>query len=189
MRNAFLAEGADVVVTSDPRAVVDSSAVVVPGVGAFGKAMQNLMERKLVEPVKACIRGGKPFLGICLGLQLLFSESNEGGSFEGFDLLAGSVRRLDVDLKVPHIGWNQIEKQQDCPELDGVPDSSFFYFVHSYHVVPDDAAIVATRTEYGVRFVSAIKKDNVFASQFHPERSGGVGLRVIRNFMRLAKAG
>lgn len=150
--------------------------------------MQNLTERGLVEPIKAIIEGRKPLLAICLGLQLLFTESLEGGHSQGLGVIRGRVERLEVNLKVPHIGWNQIEKRQECPELEGVPDGSFFYFVHSYHVVPAERAVIATKTEYGQEFVSAIKKDSVFACQFHPERSGEVGLRVIRNFIRLTEA-
>ena len=187
VRNAFEATGAHVIITTEPQAVLDASGLVVPGVGAFGKAMQNLSERQLIEPIVTFLETGKPFLGICLGLQLLFSESHEGGRCAGLGVMRGTVERLEVDLKVPHIGWNQIEKKQECAELEGVPDGTFFYFVHSYRVVPEDDTVVATETEYGDEFVSAVKKDNIFACQFHPERSGSAGLQVIRNFLRIAE--
>jgi len=188
VRNAFLAQNARVTITSDPKVISGASGIVLPGVGAFGKGMSNLVGRGLVEPIKESVAAGKPFLGICLGLQFLFTESCEGGQFAGLDLIPGTVERLQVDLKVPHIGWNQIEIEQECPELDGVPNGSFFYFVHSYHVVPEDKTAIATKTDYGVDFVSAIKKDSIFACQFHPERSGNLGLHVIRNFVALAEA-
>jgi len=187
VRNAFLAAGASTVVTSNAGAVLEASGIVLPGVGAFGKGMENLAQRGLIKPIRAFTEAGRPFLGICLGLQLLFTESYEGGRFPGLDLISGTVERLNVNLKVPHVGWNQIERRQGCPEVEGIADESFFYFVHSYHVVPEDRSVVAAETEYGVRFVSAIKKENIFACQFHPERSGEVGLRLIRNFIRLVE--
>jgi glutamine amidotransferase len=181
---AFEAVGHHAVVTRDAKVIGNASHVVLPGVGAFGDCMANLDRYGLVEPVKATIRSGKPFLGICLGLQLLFTESEEFGVHQGLDILPGRVRRFNADraLKVPHMGWNQVNIQRRSPVFDQIDNGANWYFVHSYFVDPSDKHIAATTTTYGIPFVSSVWKDNVVACQFHPEKSQSVGLRLIKNF-------
>lgn len=181
---AFEAVGHEAVVTRDVCAIMNASRVVLPGVGAFGDCMANLEQYGLVEPIRATIQSGKPFLGICLGLQLLFTESEEFGVHKGLGVIPGRVRRfaVDPDLKVPHMGWNQVNVQRACPLFEGIADGSHWYFVHSYFVDPIDRTVAATTTTYGVPFVSSIWRENVVACQFHPEKSQTVGLRLIKNF-------
>ncbi|MBH0199185.1 MAG: imidazole glycerol phosphate synthase subunit HisH [Nitrospira sp.] len=181
---AFEAVGHQAVVTRDVRVIGNASHVVLPGVGAFGDCMANINRYGLVEPIHAAIRSGKPFLGICLGLQVLFSESEEFGPHKGLDIIPGKVRRFAAGpaLKVPHIGWNQVHLQRTCPLFDGIADGAEWYFVHSYFVEPSDKRVAATTTTYGISFVSSVWKDNIVACQFHPEKSQGVGLRLIKNF-------
>jgi len=177
---------ASVTVSSDPRDVERADKLILPGVGAFGAAMDELSKRKLVEPVKVAIGSGKPYLGICLGLQLLFEHSEEGDA-TGLGVLRGTVKRFPAGtkLKIPHIGWNQVQGRGNCPLLKDVPDGSYFYFVHSYYGVPQDRSVVALETEYGARFASMIWKDQLFATQFHPEKSQVLGLRLLKNFIDL----
>ncbi len=190
VQKAFEAVGHRAAVTRDPKAIADASHVVLPGVGAFGDCMGNLERYGLIEPVTRAIATGKPFLGICLGFQLLFTESEEFGAHRGLGVIPGKVVRFPSNgaparLKVPHMGWNAITigaGSAGSPVLEGVPDGAFMYFVHSYYVVPDDRAIACTMTDYGRPFVSSIARDNVFACQFHPEKSQGEGLKLIRNF-------
>jgi len=146
--------------------------------------MANLERLDLVEPIRSTIHSGKPFLGICLGLQLLFTESEEFGVHKGLNIIPGKVRRFarDLSLKIPHMGWNQVHVQRDCPLFGDIPNGSDWYFVHSYFVDPADPVVTATTTTYGVPFVSTIWKDNIVACQFHPEKSQSVGLRLIKNF-------
>ncbi len=179
--------GAEALVTRDGRAITDASHVVLPGVGAFKDCMRNLEEYGLVGPIMRSIEKGKPFLGICLGLQLLFEESEEFGLHKGLGVIKGRVVRFPgtPGLKVPHMGWNEAEKRKDSPLLEGIEDNAFFYFVHSYYASPDDRSVDLTTTGYGVEFTSAIEKDNVMACQFHPEKSQKAGLRVLKNFSRL----
>ncbi len=172
-------------ITSDPDVIMAADAAILPGVGAFGDCMANLREYGLVEPIREFIASDRPFLGICLGLQLLFSESEEMGRHEGLDIIPGRVIRFTHDLKIPQIGWNQIEVRQDCPQLAGISSGSWFYFVHSFHVVPEDESVVATVTDYGYEFCSAIRRGNLFATQFHPEKSSDCGLQILRNFAAL----
>lgn len=181
---AFEAVGHQAVVTRDPRAIANASHVVLPGVGAFGDCMANLERYELIAPILAAIQSGKPFLGICLGLQLLFTESEEFGTHKGLGLIPGRVRRFSLDpaLKVPHMGWNEIQVVRSAPPLAGIVPGSYCYFVHSYYVEPTDQTVIATTTEYGKPFVSAVWKDNVVACQFHPEKSQAVGLQLIKNF-------
>lgn len=181
---AFEAVGHQAVVTRDARVIGNASHVVLPGVGAFGDCMANIEQYGLVEPIRTAIQSGKPFLGICLGLQVLFSESEEFGLHKGLDIIQGTVRRFEGGqaLKVPHMGWNQVHAQQACPLFDGVADGSDWYFVHSYFVDPSDKQLAATITTYGIPFVSSVWKDNIVACQFHPEKSQTVGLRLIKNF-------
>ena len=190
VQKAFEGFCQDVKVSSSSQDVLSADKVILPGVGAFGKAMEELKKRKLIKPIKEAISKGRPFLGICLGIQLLFSESDEGGKVKGLDVLKGKVKKLDSagGLKIPHMGWNRIEIKDNGKGIglmDGVPDGSYMYFVHSYYVEPQDENVILCKTEYGCKFVSGICKDNVYALQFHPEKSQGVGLGIVRNFSNL----
>jgi glutamine amidotransferase len=172
------------VITSDPSRIAEADKVVLPGVGAFRDAIARLHEGGMVAPLVEHIRGGKPFFGICLGLQLLFTRSYEDGVYAGLDLFPGEVVRFPSQpgLKVPHMGWNQAHKRRPAPVLQDVPDQTDFYFVHSYYVAPKDAQLTATETEYATPFTSMIWQDNVFATQFHPEKSQRAGLELLRQF-------
>jgi glutamine amidotransferase len=170
-------------ITSDPKVLSGADAAILPGVGAFGDCMENLRECGLVEPIRDFVASDRPFLGICLGLQLLFTEGEEMGTYAGLDIVPGRVIRFTHSLKIPQIGWNQIQIRQDCPQLAGVAEGSYVYFVHSYHVVPEDPEVVATVTDYGYEFCSAIRRGNLFATQFHPEKSSEIGLQILRNFV------
>ncbi len=187
VQKGFEKVGSQAVVTSDPAVVRAADKVVLPGVGAFEDAMTELRNRRLVEPVLAAIDSGKPFLGICLGLQLLFETSYENGRHAGLGVLAGEVVRFDLPrgFSVPHMGWNQLDIRRPAPLLAGVVPGTYVYFVHSYYVAPKDAAVIATETDYGGPFCSMIWRDNVFASQFHPEKSQAEGLRMLKNFAEL----
>ena len=174
--------GAQAVITSNPSRLESARGIVLPGVGAFGDGMDNLRARGLVRPLLEQVAQDKPFLGICLGMQLLFDESEEMGLHEGLGLLAGRVVRFpESDLKVPHIGWNQL---QGCGSgvLSGLSDGEYAYFVHSYYVVPAERSDIVATTEYGVEFASVVSRANVFGAQFHPEKSQDVGLRLLENF-------
>lgn len=182
--------GGDVRVTGDPDAVARADKVVLPGVGAFEKALSNLKSAGLDEAVLAAVDAGKPFLGICLGLQLLFDTGYEEGEHAGLGVLRGTVVRFRRDekrpeLKIPQIGWNRVEVLRPAPHLAGIPSGTYFYFVHSYYVAPEDPSIAAGETEYLGRFTSAVWKDNIFASQFHPEKSQKWGLKLLENFVKL----
>lgn len=181
---AFEAVGHQAMVTRDTAAIQNASHVVLPGVGAFGDCMSNLRQYGLIGPIQTAIQSGKPFLGICLGFQLLFTESEEFGRHEGLDIFPGKVRAFSRDqpLKVPHMGWNQVHIRRPCPLFEGIVDGTHWYFVHSFFVEPADKEITATTTMYGIPFTSSIWKDNVVACQFHPEKSQSSGLRLIRNF-------
>jgi glutamine amidotransferase len=163
--------------------------IVLPGVGAFGDAVKTLAQRQLSPAIVAHINKGKPFLGICLGLQMLFETGHEDGAHKGLGVLAGSVVRFDVDqtkgLKVPHMGWNQLIVKKPSPLLRGLPDNANVYFVHGYFAKPTDSSVVATTTDYGGEFVSSIWRDNIMATQFHPEKSQTVGLTMLKNFAEL----
>ena len=176
--------GFDAVVSRDVSEIHAARGVVLPGVGAFSACMKNLREFGLIEPIREIIRAHKPFLGICLGFQLLFSESEEFGRQSGLDLFPGKVVGFHAseELKVPHMGWNRLDKQKDSPFLDGIANGDYVYFVHSFYVVPEDSGIVATTTDYGTPFVSSIATDRLFACQFHPEKSQELGLRILANF-------
>ena len=176
---------AGVVTTS--AAVDDAPAIVLPGVGAFRDCMKNLEQMSLIEPVARSIRSGKPFLGICLGLQVLFSESEEFGLCRGLDVFPGRVVKFQTGLKVPHMGWNTVTMVRKPPIFEGIPDESFFDFVHSYYVEPRDSDTISGTTDYGGRFVSMVWKDNVIATQFHPEKSQETGLKVLKNFGEFVK--
>jgi len=182
--------GCDAPISNDPDAVRKADRLILPGVGAFADAIACLKEKGLVDPIKEFIRSGRPFLGICLGLQMLFEESFEDGRHAGLGILKGTVQRFDPHppggphIKVPHIGWNRIRIRRQAGVLEGVPDGSHMYFVHSYYVKPADASVVATETEYGSMFTSMVWKENVCATQFHPEKSQTHGLRLLLNFCR-----
>jgi glutamine amidotransferase len=195
VQNALEAVGHRTVVTRDARVISDASHVVLPGVGAFGDCMGNLSRYDLLDPIHKTIRSGKPFLGICLGLQILFTESDEFGTHYGMNLIPGRVkrftreeiqsagtRRCGTDFKIPHMGWNEIEIVRPTPIFGGIETGAHCYFVHSYHVEPEDARFISSVTEYGIRFVSSVWKDNVVACQFHPEKSQAIGLRLLKNF-------
>lgn len=175
----------DVRVTSRAEIICSSDKIVLPGVGASNEAMKELRRLKLIKVIKDNILK-KPFLGICLGLQLLFEESQEGERTKGLGIFKGKVLRFASGLKAPHMGWNNIKiENNDCPVLQGIPDDSYFYFCHSYYVAPKDKSIIATTTDYGLKFVSSISKDNLFACQFHPEKSQSAGLKILENFVRM----
>ena len=182
--------GADVRLTTSPKGMRDARAVVLPGVGAFDDCITAMQRQELLGGVKEFIKTGRPFLGICVGYQALFEKSEEFNSCAaGLGIFSGKVVRFteQPSLKIPQIGWNQIEiVRPDCPILRGIADGSYVYFVHSFFPRPVDDAIVATRTMYGERFASAVWQDNVFATQFHPEKSQAVGLQLLRNFVELA---
>lgn len=184
VKNAFLKLGYEAATTSQPEEILAADKVVLPGVGAFADAIGNLRQMGLDQTIYQLVERGTPMLGICLGLQLLFSVSYENGVHEGLGIIPGRVERFDLppQYKVPQMGWNSISINPNSRLLAGIPDGSYFYFVHSYYVVPEDEAVVAARTEYGIEFVSAIEKGSLFATQFHPEKSSELGLKILRNF-------
>ena len=184
--------GGQAKVVTTPQEILAAEKVVLPGVGAFGDAMENLRRQDLVEAIRQVIREDRPFLGICLGLQLLFTVGCENGEHAGLDVFPGKVVRFDFStlpagsgLAIPHMGWNSIGWTRDCPFLAGIEQGSFVYFVHSYHVAPEQAELEATSTDYGYPFTSSIRRGNLFACQFHPEKSQKVGLKIVENFVRL----
>jgi glutamine amidotransferase len=180
----------DAKIISRKQEMDDCRAVILPGVGAFGDCMGHLVEHDFVTAIKDWVDAGKPMMGICLGLQALFESSEETPGVEGLGIFKGTVKRFERsgDLKVPQIGWNRIhEVQPGCPMFDRIDDGSFFYLVHSYYVCPTDRAIVAGTTDYGIDYCSCVWKDNVFATQFHPEKSQAAGLRMLRNFWNWAE--
>jgi len=189
VQKGFEKVGFDAVVTADPKVVLEADRVVLPGVGAFPDCMRNLEQGGFVEPLLRVIQGGRPFLGICLGLQLLFTESEEFGVHKGLDVISGRVIRFPEgmeengeELKVPHMGWNQLAICSRPPVFAGIDEGTNVYFVHSYYVKPADEAVVAATTDYGIEFCAAIWKDNIVATQFHPEKSQEKGLRILKNF-------
>ena len=193
VQKGFEKVGFDAIVTADPKLVLEADKVVLPGVGAFADCMRNLTQGGFVEPILKVIRDGRPFLGICLGLQLLFTESEEFGLHKGLDVIPGRVIRFpegmtdgNEALKVPHMGWNQLTIRRRPPVFAGIDDGTNVYFVHSYYVKPDDDAVVAATTDYGFEFCAAIWKDNVVATQFHPEKSQDKGLLILKNFGNLS---
>ena len=212
VEKAFEKVGFDTVVTDKPGIIENADKIVLPGVGAFKDAKDGLQERDLIEPIKNHIKQNKLFLGICLGLHLLFTKSYEDGVHEGLDIVPGEVVRFNADrlnmdntggqkevtgslgelpvvnsqkLKIPHMGWNTIQEKKEVPVLKGLPVDPYMYFVHSYFVVPDRDEVIAAETEYGVPFVSMISIDNIFAMQFHPEKSQQYGLAILKNFGEL----
>ncbi len=187
VQKAFEKVGHEARITNDPRDLSRAAKIVLPGVGAFEDAIAELKRRDFVKPIRESIAQGTPFLGICLGLQLLFDVSYEGGEHEGLGIVPGKVLRFDVppEFKVPHMGWNQARFTRPAPIFAGIDEGTHFYFVHSYYVCPDDPGVVAVATEYHRPFCAAIWQDNLFATQFHPEKSQAHGLQVLKNFAEL----
>jgi glutamine amidotransferase len=184
VQKGFEKVGYEATITNDRAVIEAADKVVLPGVGAFEDAIRELRRRDLVGPIRDAVAAGKPFLGICLGMQLLFDVSYEGGTHEGLGVVAGEVRRFEVphDYKVPHMGWNQLAIRRRAPILEGLPEGVHAYFVHSYYVVPRDGAVIAAQTNYPEPFTSVIWRDRLYATQFHPEKSQADGLRILRNF-------
>ena len=192
VQKGFERVGCDALVTADPRAVAKAEHLVLPGVGAFRDCMRNLEAGGFVDPIKAHIAAGRPFLGICVGMQLLLTDSVEFGLSAGLDVVPGHVLRFADDmvvggekLKVPHMGWNRISLKKASPLFTGIADGSFVYFVHSYYEQPDDPNVVAATSDYGIEFCASLWKDNVVATQFHPEKSQALGLQMLENFGKM----
>jgi len=183
---AVVNAGTRPLVTSNPAYLEDAEALIVPGVGAAADTMANLRRSGFVEPIREYIASGRPCLGVCMGQQALFDVSEEGGEHECLGILPGRVVRFSNGLKVPHMGWNQVRIVEPHPIFDGIADGSNFYFVHSYYPRPEDSGVVIGETDYGVTFASVIARDNVVATQFHPEKSGEAGLRMYSNFLKIA---
>ncbi|MBZ0168283.1 imidazole glycerol phosphate synthase [Candidatus Methylomirabilis lanthanidiphila] len=196
VQKGFERVDADAKVVDDPRTLRDAAGIVLPGVGAFADGISKLQDGGFVEPLLRAIEAGKPVLGICLGLHFLFSESEEFGHHAGLNIIKGRVVRFTdaslsenrhdgFRLKIPHMGWNRIRIDRPAPIFKGIPDGAFFYFVHSYYVQPEDDSVIAATTEHGLRFTSALWRDNLFACQFHPEKSQALGLQLLKNFASL----
>lgn len=183
--NAFRSLRIPTEITQDARRIQGAQKLVLPGVGAFGDAMNNLRTKNLLELLQEKVESGTPLLGLCLGLQLLFTESEEFGSVSGLDIIQGRVKKLPVDVQVPHIGWNQLRLLKSDPLLEGVAEGSFVYFVHSFYATPVNYGHVLATTDYGIEFTAMTRKGNVWATQFHPEKSQDVGLNILRNFASL----
>ncbi len=188
VENSFKKAGARIEVTSDPEKIKNASAVILPGVGAYRDAFKNLEEMDLIKPIYESIKN-KPFLGICMGMQLLFEYSFEGGKNKGLGVFKGFVGRIPPGVKIPHIGWNQIEIKKKSKLLKDIKQGENFYFVHSYHVIPEDKSIISSITDHGTSIVASIEQDNVFGFQFHPEKSSTYGQKLIRNFIDLSEGG
>ena len=185
--NAIIKLGYRPRITNNPDEVLQARAVILPGVGAAADTMDNLKALGLASSIRQFIAGGRPFLGVCMGLQILFTGSEEGGWYECLGIIPGRVRRLPPGLKIPHMGWNQVKQRLPHPLFDGIPDKANFYFVHSYYVEPDDSSLVAGETDYGIPICSVLARNNLVATQFHPEKSGGLGLLMYDNFIKLAR--
>ena len=188
VEKGFRKVGIDVVVTNKPEIIKKADGIVLPGVGAFKDCMRELSNLRLTDAIVNAIRNGKPYLGICLGLQVLFSESEEFGRCRGLDIFRGKVVRFqNGNLKIPHMGWNELTIQKQNPLLNGIKDKTYFYFVHSFYVAPEDSSIIAATTDYGTNFTSMIYSGNIFATQFHPEKSQKVGLTILKNFGKVVE--
>lgn len=186
VRKAFEATGFPSQWVRRPRDLESCDRIVLPGVGAFGRAMENLRQADLIEPLRRAVQAGRPFLGICLGLQLLFESSCEHGTHQGFGWMAGDVQRLPDTVRVPHIGWNTVAYPRPSRLFSGIPEGTHFYFVQSFFVAPADDSVIAATTEYGLPFTAAVEQENLFAVQFHPEKSQAAGLRLLSNFGRVS---
>lgn len=183
VENAFVKLGAQVQITDDSQKLLDADGVILPGVGAIKEAMMALSTKALITPIRECIAMEKPFLGICLGMQLLFEKSYEDGIHGGLGILPGEIVKLDVPLKVPHIGWNTLQITKSSPLFEDIPEGSMMYFVHSYHL-KTDADVISAYTDYGKDIPIAAQSNNVYGVQFHPEKSGDIGLHLLKNFLR-----
>jgi glutamine amidotransferase len=184
--NAIMKLGCQPKITSHPEDLVDAQAVILPGVGAAAETMKNLEKLGMVAPIRQFIGEGRPFFGVCMGLQILFTGTEEGGGQECLGIIPGQVKKLPAGLKVPHMGWNQVKQVGSHPIFDGITDETNFYFVHSYYAEPGDKSVIVGETDYGVTMCSVISKGNLVATQFHPEKSGEFGLRMYDNFIKLA---
>lgn len=194
VQKAFEKVGAETIVTQDAQVILNAQKVVLPGVGAMQPAMEKLKSLNLINAIHNTVDQGKPFLGICLGLQLLFEKSVEGGDIKGLGILEGRVEKFSAnrtaEIKVPHMGWNQLTLvDNQCPFFNRINDATYVYFCHSYYVVPKDPQIIAATTQYDIDFTSAICKNNIFGVQFHPEKSQITGLRMLENFVKLRDNG
>jgi glutamine amidotransferase len=185
VEKAFAAADCRAIVSSDEKDLRAAERLVLPGVGAYGACMKALSERGFGQLVRERVEDGTPLLGVCVGMQLLFEESDEFGSTPGLGLIRGCVKRFDDELVVPHVGWNRVYQREKHELFMGVDDGTFFYFVHSYYCEPEDKSVVAGETEYGVRYASVVARRNICGVQFHPEKSQDAGLRLLRNFARL----
>ena len=186
--NAITRLGYQLKITNRPDEVFNAQAVILPGVGAAADTLENLKAMGMVDPICQIIVEGRPFLGICIGLQILFTGTEEGGGHKCLNIIPGRVKRLPPGLKIPHMGWNQVKQLNSHSIFNGIPDKANFYFVHSYYAVPDDKSLVAGETDYGIPICSVIAKGNLVATQFHPEKSGEFGLQIYQNFISLATA-
>ncbi len=184
--NAITRLGYQPRLTSNPGDVLNARAVILPGVGVAADTMQSLKTLGMVGPICQLIAEGRPFFGVCIGLQILFTGTEEGGWHECLGIIPGQVKKIPSGLKIPHMGWNQVKQRASHPVFDGIPDEANFYFVHSYYVEPDDKSLVVGETEYGIPLCSVIARGNLVATQFHPEKSGEVGLKLYDNFIKLA---
>ncbi len=185
--NAITKLGYQPKITSNPDEVINAQAVILPGVGAAADTMKNLRRLRLVSTIRQLIAEGRPFFGICIGLQVLFTDTEEGGRHKCLGIIPGRVKRLPSGLKIPHMGWNQVKQKVSHPIFEGIPDGTNFYFVHSYYAEPEDKSLVAAETEYGIPICSVLTRENLIATQFHPEKSGDFGLRMYANFIKLAE--
>jgi glutamine amidotransferase len=188
VNNAVRRLGYSVEITSQAETIKKAEAVIFPGVGAAGDTMANLEKLGLKPVIRQLVESGRPLFGICIGLQVLYNGTEEGGWYDCLNIIAGRVKKLPAGLKVPHMGWNQVKQKKSHALFKGIPDDSNFYFVHSYYGQPEDKAVILAETEYGITFCSAIARDNLVAVQFHPERSGDLGLQVYQNFFDFAGA-
>ena len=184
--NAITHLGYQAEISNRAEVIERAQAVVFPGVGAAGDTMANLKKLGLDKVIKQLVTEKRPLLGICIGLQVFYSGTEEGGWYECLDIIPGKVKKLPAGLKVPHMGWNQVKQKQNHPIFSGIPDNANFYFVHSYYGTPQDKSLILAETEYGITFCSGIAKDNLVGVQFHPERSGDMGLQLYENFFKFA---
>ena len=185
--NAITRLGYQSKITSNPSEVLSAQMIILPGVGAAADTMQNLKALDMIEPIRQFIAEGRPFFGVCIGLQVLFTGTEEGGWHDCLNVFPGRVTKLPSGLKIPHMGWNQVKQREGHPVFEGIPDEANFYFVHSYYVEPDDKSLVAGETEYGIPFCSVIARGNLVGTQFHPEKSGEFGLKMYDNFIKMAQ--
>lgn len=176
--------GGNVQLTDNPQTIKEADKVVLPGVGAFGNAMEALAEKNLIHTIHEVVKAGKPFLGICVGLQCMFDSSEENPGIQGLSLMKGTVKRFGAELKVPHLGWNQVTQKENSPLWKNIPDGSYFYFAHSFYVDPEESVVIG-ETDYHINYTSAIHKDNIYGIQFHPEKSQKYGLAVLKNFVEM----